>query len=180
MLKRNEESIAGHLFKGCRAPYDVLGQEQCTKIEIDRGKFFHLGPKVHCMKVLSEALFSNNSGGSPFDVTNTIFIDDSLDKSVCNENRNAIFLETWSHTKRKDNVLMGDLLPWLQRLHSLCLEGGFLEYVNENRIGLNPLDHDDYYLQKIMEGMRDSAKVMGSRFQLPGIGLVIERRRCRK
>ena len=132
------------------------------------------------MKVLSEALFSNNGGGSTFDVTNTILIDDSLDKSVCNENGNAIFLETWSHTKRRDNVLMDDLLPWLQRLHSSCPEGGFLEYVNKNRIGLNPLDRNDYYLQKIMEGMRDSAEVMGSRFQLPGIGLVIERHRRRK
>ena len=132
------------------------------------------------MKVLSEALFSNNGGGSTFDVTNTILIDDSPDKSVCNENGNAIFLETWNHTKRRDNVLMDDLLPWLQRLHSSCLEGGLLEYVNENRIGLNPLDCNDYYLQKIMEGMRDFAEVMGSRFQLPGIGLVIERCRCRK
>ena len=111
MLKHNAEPIAGHLFKGCRVPYDVLGQEQCTKIEIGRGKFFHLGPKVHCMKVLSEALFSHNGGGSTFDVTNTILIDDSPDKSVCNENGNAIFLETWSHTKRRDNVLIDDLLP---------------------------------------------------------------------
>ena len=75
------------------------------------------------MKVLSKALFSNNGGGSIFDVMNTILIDNSPDKSVCNENGNAIFLETWSHTKQRDNVLMDDLLPWLQRLHSSCPEG---------------------------------------------------------
>ena len=132
------------------------------------------------MKVLLEALFSNNGRGSSFDVTNTILIDDSPDKSVCNENGNAIFLETWSHTKRRDNVLMGNILPWLQGLHSSCPDDGLLEYVNDNRIGLNPLDRNDYYLQKIMEGMRDSAEVMGSRFQLPEIGLVIEKCRHRK
>ena len=175
MFKRNAEPIAGHLFGGCRAPYDVLGQEQCTRIEIARGKFFHWGPKVHLMKVLSEALFSNNGGGSPIDATNTLLIDDSLEKSVCNENGNAIFLETWSHTKQRDNVLMDDLLPWLQRLHSSCLDGGLQQYVEDNRIGLNPLDRHSYYLQRIMDAMKESAEVTGSRFELPGIGVVIEK-----
>ena len=78
MFKRNAESIAGHLFRGFRAPFDILGQEQCTKIEIaSLEKFFHWGPKVHCMKVLSEALFSNNGGGLPIDATNSLLIDDS-------------------------------------------------------------------------------------------------------
>ena len=49
---------------------------------------------MHCMKVLLEALFSNNGGGSPIDVMNTILIDDSPDKSVCNEN--AIFNYFWT------------------------------------------------------------------------------------
>ena len=94
MFKRNAEPIVGHLFGGCLAPYDVLGQEQCTRIEIARGKFFRWGPKVHLMKVLSEALFSNNGRGSPIDATNTLLIDNSPEKSVCNGNGNTIFLET--------------------------------------------------------------------------------------
>jgi len=180
MFKRNAEPIAGHLFSRCRAPYDILGQEQCTKIEVAPGNFFHHGHKVHCMKVLADALFSNGSGDNPFSAHNTLLIDDSPDKSICNENGNAIFLETWSHTKRRDDVLLTELLPWLRRLESSCLEGGLLQYVNENRIGANPLDRDDYSVRQILEGMTESAQVMGARFDLPGLGLVVERRRRRK
>ena len=135
---------------------------------------------MHLMKVLSEALFSNNDGGSPIDATNTLLIDDSPERSVCNENGNAIFLETWSHTKRKDNVVMGDLLPWLQWLHSSCPDGGFQQYEEDNRIGSNLLDRHSSYLQRIMDAMKESAEVTSSRFKLLGIGVVIEKRRHRK
>jgi NLI interacting factor-like phosphatase len=175
MFKRNAEPIAGHLFSGGKAPYDILGQEQCTKIEVAPGKFFHRGQKMHCMKNLSGTLLSDGSEEESFHAHNTLLIDDSPDKSICNFNGNAIFLDTWSHAKRRDDVLMGELLPWLKRLHSDCRNGELLQYVDGNRIGNKPLGRDDYQAKHIVEAMRVSMEVMGARFELPGIGLVIER-----
>ena len=93
-LKWNAEPIAGHLFRGSRQPYDILSQDQCTKIELSPGKFFNLGQKILYMKVLSQTLFTNPSGGTSFSPDNTLLIDDSPHKSICNENGNAIFLRT--------------------------------------------------------------------------------------
>ena len=62
MLKHNAEGIAGHLFNGCRPPYDILSQEQCTKIEVSQGKFFHLNVQLHCLKDLNDVLFHNPVG----------------------------------------------------------------------------------------------------------------------
>ena len=140
MFKRNAKPIARHLFNGCREPFDILGQEQCKKIELSPGKFFDYGLKMCCLKVLSETLFVENElGTSSLNADNTILIDDSPEKSVYNENGNAIFLETWSHERRRDNVLMGELLSWLCRLESNCEQGQLRQYVEENRIGMNPL-----------------------------------------
>ena len=181
MFKRNAESIARHLFNEYREPFDILGQEQCKKIELSPGKFFDCGLKMYCLKVLSKTLFDDNElGTSSFNVDNTILIDVSLKKSVCNENGNAIFLETWSHEKRRDDVLMGELLPWLRRLESNCKQGQLHQYVEENRIGMNSLSAGQYPLEDIINGMRESSRVMGSRFELPTIGLVIEKGRRRK
>jgi hypothetical protein len=180
MFKRNAEGIAGHLFSGCKPPYDILSQEECTKIEISPGKYLHHSNQMLCLKDLSEALFKNPSGGTSFSADNTILIDDSPSKSIFNENGNALFFETWSHSKRRDDVLMGELLPWLRRLDSNCEPGQLRQYVEENRIGLNPLGANDYRFKEIVEGLRLSAKVMGCRYELPGVGLVIEPPRRRK
>jgi NLI interacting factor-like phosphatase len=180
MFKRNAEPIARHLFSGGKAPFDILGQEQCTKIEVAPGKFFHRGQKMHCMKVLSDTLMSNCSEDESFYAHNTLLIDDSPDKSICNFNGNAIFLDPWNHAKRRDDVLVGELLPWLKRLHSNCPQGELLEYVDDNRLGNKPLGCDDHHAKQIIEGMRESMEVMGTRFELPGIGLVIERPPRRK
>ena len=75
---------------------------------------------------------------------------------------------------------MGMLLPWLRRLDANCPDKGLLQYVNDNRIGANPMSRNDFFLKEIMEGMREFAEVMGSQFELPGIGLTIEQRRRRK
>jgi hypothetical protein len=93
MLKRNAEPIAGHLFRGCRDPYDLLSQDEYSKIEFSPGKFFTIGMReMLCTKVLSEHLFTNISGNTSFTPDNTLLIDDSLAKGICNENGNAIFL----------------------------------------------------------------------------------------
>lgn len=180
MLKRNAESIAEHLFRSSRGPYDVLSQDHCKTIEYSPGKFIHLGHHVHYMKVLSETLFTNPGGDTSFTSDNTLLIDDSPHKSICNENGNAIFLDTWTHHNRTDDVLMGELLPWLRRLDSNCQPGQMQAYVEGNRIGLNALRAGDYNVDKLIDGMRESSKIMGSRYELPGIGVVIERGRTRQ
>ena len=180
MLKRNAKPIVDHLFHGCAHPYDILGQEQCTKIEISEGKYFHQGGKVHCMKVLSEALFTNYSGDDSFTANNTLLIDDSPSKSVCNENGNAIFLDTWSPINRRDDVLKGELLPWLRHLHLNCRNGELRDYVQKNRFGVNPFTARDLSMRQIEDAMRVSNKALGARYELPGIGLVIGRGRRRK
>ncbi len=53
-------------------------------------------------------------------------------------------------------------------------------YVEENRIGLNPLGVGDYKVDSLIDRMKESSKVMGSRYELPGIGIVIERGQRRK
>lgn len=172
MMKRNAEPIAGHLFRGCREPFDILSQDQCTMIEISPRKFFQHRQKALLMKVLSDTLFTNPSGGTSFSPDNTLLIDDSQHKSICNENGNAIFLRTWSPQDEGDDFLMGELLPWLSRLD--C-QGGYLQrYVEGNRIGLNPLRAGDDDVDRLLDGMLESSRRMGSRFKLPGMGIIIE------
>ena len=59
-------------------------------------------------------------------------------------------------------------------------KGQLHQYVEENRIGMNPLSTGQYPLEDIINGMRESSRVMGSRFELPAIGLVVEKGRRRK
>ena len=99
------------------------------------------------MKVLSQQLFHESS---PFTKENSLLIDDSRKKSVCNESGNAIFLKPWTHEDQNDNVLLGRLLPWLESLHNGCPTGQLREYVNANRIGLGPPTRDDDLVQKMM------------------------------
>jgi NLI interacting factor-like phosphatase len=180
MFKYNAEPIAGHIFSKSKAPFDILAQEQCKKIEMSKGRFHSRGDKYTLLKVLSEQLFCNPSEGKSFGLENTLLIDDSPEKSVCNERGNAIFLDTWSHGQRRDNFLLGNLLPWLRRLDADCPQGHLREYVEANRIGKSPLEASNYYLEDMVEGMRESAKNLLSRFELPGIDLVIEPGRRRK
>jgi len=98
-FKRYMEPIAKHLFCECKAPYNVLDQEHYTKIELTIGKSFHRGYKMYILKVLSKALFSNPSRGDLFGAHNILLIDNSPNKSICNDNANAIFFDTWSYAK---------------------------------------------------------------------------------
>ena len=86
---------------------------------------------------------------------------------------------TWNHGIRRDNVLLGDLLPWLRRVHSECPPGQLRSFVDANRIGHKLLSASDSTQKDMMRGMRMSANEVGFRYELPGIGLVIEPRRRR-
>ena len=177
MQKQTAELVAGHLFGGSKSPFDVLGQDSCKKIETSRGKFLadiHNTRKQIFLKVLSEQLFSNNTRSTSFNVDNTLLIDDSPEKSVCNENGNAVFLDPWNHGKSQDDFLREELAPWLRLLHNHCLPGSLRDYVESNRIGAFPLCASDSYMKHILKGMRESAANVGARYELPGLHLVIE------
>ena len=123
------------------------------------------------MKVLLEQLFHESS---PFTKENTLLIDDSREKSVCNEFGNAIFLKPWTHEDQNDNVLLGRLLPWLKSLHNGCPAEQLWEYVNANRIGLGPPTRDDDLVQQMMAVMRECAKERGARYEIPWLNVVVE------
>ena len=63
------------------------------KIENSRGKYLKVigGSKEIFLKKLSEVLFI---GSTHLDKENTILIDDSLKKCVCNDSGNCLFLKT--------------------------------------------------------------------------------------
>jgi hypothetical protein len=68
------------------------------------------GSKEIFMKNLSEALFI---GSIHLDEENTILIDDSPEKCVCNDSGNYLFLETWTPLDVANDFLFRTLAPWL-------------------------------------------------------------------
>jgi len=174
MFKRNADVVVDYLFRDSPLPYAVLGQDRCKLIPLPNGKYYHHGYRTLYMKVLSEGLFSSSNERGVINAQNTLLVDDSPRKSICNESGNAIFLDTWSHETRRDNVLMTELLPWLRRLHSNCPDGSLQQYVNEHRIGMKPLDGRHSWAVEIVNAMRISADALGVRYELPALNLVIE------
>lgn len=178
MLKSNAEPIAAHIFSQCRPPHAVMCQTECKMIEVSRGNFFCMGPKVVFLKVLSDTLFGNPGERSSFNADNTLLIDDSPEKSICNEKGNALVLDTWTHEMRRNDTLMGELLPWLRGLTSDCQPGHLRDYVQANRIGSRPLLAGDHRFELLVGAMRQSAQNVGARFDVPAENLVIGR--CRR
>ena len=129
------------------------------------------------MKVLSEQLFHESS---PFTKENTLLIDDSQEKSVCNESRNAIFPKPWMQEDQNDNVLLGRLLPWLESLHNGCPAGQLQQYVNANCNGLGLPTRDDNLVQEMMAVMRECARERSAQYEIPWLNVVVERRPCRR
>jgi hypothetical protein len=66
------------------------------------------GSKEIFLKVLLEKLFI---GSTRMDSQNTILIDDSPEKCVCNDSKNCLFLETWNPLDASDNFLLHSLAP---------------------------------------------------------------------
>ena len=79
---------------------------------------------------MPQLLFKGSTTFSPFTNDNTILIDDSLEKSVCNESGNAIFLKSWSRNEPESNYLLDTLAPWLSCLNTQCMPGFLWEYVD--------------------------------------------------
>ena len=119
------ELITRFLFHDLPSPYAILGQNECTNIEIKDGIFvFSFNEnKLIFLKIMPQELFRGSATFSLFTNDNTILIDDSPKKSVCNESGNAIFLESWSRNEPESNYLLDTLAPWLTRLNTQCMPG---------------------------------------------------------
>jgi hypothetical protein len=93
MKRSTIEEIVPHLFHGLPQPFEVLGQDSCRKINNFGGKYLKVigGSKEIFLKNLSEALFT---GSTQLDKENTILIDDSTEKYVCNDRGKCLFLES--------------------------------------------------------------------------------------
>ena len=171
MKRSTVELIARFLFHDLPSAYAILGQNECTNIEIGDGQFvFNFNEnKLIFLKIMLQQLLRGSATFSPFTNDNTILIDDSPKKSVYNESGNAIFLELWSRNEPESNYLLDTLVPWLSCLNTQCMLGFLQEYVDQNRIGCPPLTADDPLLLHMMRGMVLSAKNVGVHYNVVGV-----------
>jgi len=86
------KEVADFLLTRNKAPFEVHNQEHYRKIEMSQRQFLHRGSKLVFLKVLSEQVFSLDGGGTSFTTDNTLLIDDSPKKSLCNEKGNTLSL----------------------------------------------------------------------------------------
>ena len=79
MKRSTVELIARFLFHHLPSPYAILGQNECTNIEIGDGQFvFSFNEnKLIFLKIMPQQLFRGSATFSPFTNDNTILIDDS-------------------------------------------------------------------------------------------------------
>ena len=171
MKRSTVELIARFHFHDLPSPYAILGQNECTNIEIGDGQFvFSFNEnKLIFLKIMLHQLFRGFATFSPFTNDNTILIDDSPEKSVCNESGNAIFLELWSRNEPESNYLLDTLALWLSCLNTQCMLGFLREYVDQNRIECPPLAADDPLLFHMMWGMALSAKNVEVHYNVVGV-----------
>ena len=165
------ELIICYLFHDLPPPFGILGQNQCTNIEIGDGQFVLSvnKNKLIFMKIFPQQLFSTAIASSPFSNENTILINDSLEKSIYNETGNVIFLESWSRHLVENNFLLGTLAPWLSCLNMYCMLGKLRQYVDQNQIGSSPLATDDPLLLHLMQGMALSTKNVKIHYNVLGV-----------
>lgn len=171
MKKSTVMEISKFLFSGISPPDLVLGQESCGKIETSPGKFLmdrNNPMKTVFLKTLSSSLFNRRDSSVAYNADNTLLIDDSPEKSVCNHKGNAIFLRSWRRDAVDDGFLVDDLLPWLHRLHSDCSVGMLQNFVSTCRIGVRPLSRDSSLMKYLLEGMELSARNVGSVYDTQG------------
>jgi hypothetical protein len=110
------EKIVQCLFYNLALPFDILGHDSCRRIETSRGKYLTVigGSKEIFLKVFLKKLFI---GSTRMDSQNTILIDDSPEKYICNDSGNCLFLETWNPLDASDDFLLRSLAPWLLNVH---------------------------------------------------------------
>ena len=171
MKRTTVSSVANYLFHGLPPPFVILGQDHCQTIDVGEGKCVlkRNDRKLIFLKIMPNQLFNSPAESWPFMNDNTLLIDDSPEKSVCNKSGNAIFMESWSRQWLDFNLLMDTLAPWLISLSSNCKPGKFRKYVDENRISVPPMSANDPLLLHLMQGMAMSAKNVGVHYNFIGI-----------
>ena len=132
MKRSTVELIVRFFFHDLPFPYAILDQNESTNIEIGDGQFvFSFNEnKLIFLKIMLQQLFRDSTTFSPFTNDNTILIDDSPKKSVCNKSGNAIFLEAWSWNELESKYLLDTLAHWLTCLNTHCMPGFLGKYVN--------------------------------------------------
>ena len=173
MKKSIVQKIVKYLFRSLPLPFDILGQDSSRKIETSRGKYITVigGSKEIFPKNLSQALFV---GSTLLDQENTMLIDDSPEKCVCNDRGNCLFLNTWSRIDSADDFFMYMLAPWLLQLHDNCSRRQLRDYVNSNWIGVPPLATNSKELLYIAKGMALLWKNVRAKYEILGVpGFVI-------
>ena len=132
MKRTTIELIARFLFHDLPSLYAILGQNECTNIEIGNGQLvFNVNEnKLIFLKIILQQLFRGSATFLPFTNDNTILIDDSPNKSVYNERGNVTFLELWSRNEPESNYLLDTLAPWLSLLNMHCMSGLLQKYIN--------------------------------------------------
>jgi hypothetical protein len=156
MMQSTASQVVDYLFHRNVKPVAVYGQESCNTIQVNNGEELNYpnSDKSIFLKTMSSHLFLGDA--SRYKENNTILIDDSPEKSILNNTGNVVFLKSWKHTVKNcssDNYLCTELAPWLERLHREG-QGEVAEFVNKNRLGVNPLVHGDTLYELVMDGLK--------------------------
>jgi hypothetical protein len=156
MMQSTASQVVDYLFHRNVKPVAVYGQESCDTIQVNNGEELKYpnSDKSIFLKTMSSHLFPGDA--SRYKENNTILIDDSPEKSILNNIGNAVFLKSWKHTVKNcssDNYLCAELAPWLERLHREG-QGDVAQFVNKNRLGVNPLVPGDTLYELVMDGLK--------------------------
>jgi hypothetical protein len=111
------------------------------------------------LKTLNTQLFLSDS--SKYKKNNILLIDDSIEKNILNDIGNVVFLKSWKHTIKNSLTyayLSREPGPWLEKLYKRG-EGQVPEYVNENRLHVNPLVLGDTLYDYVMDGVKTVVKL---------------------
>jgi hypothetical protein len=159
------QSIAGevvkYLFHKNVQPVAVFGQESCDTIQVKEGEElkYPKSDKSIFLKIMSAHLFLGEA--SRYNKNNTILIGDSPEKRILNDAGNVVFVKSWKHTVKNstsDAYLTTDIGPWLERLHKEGY-GEIPTFVNNNRLGVNPLVPDNVLYDLVMDELRPKQTV---------------------
>jgi hypothetical protein len=155
-MQSTASQAVDYLFHRNVKPVAVYRQESSDTIQVNNGEElkYHKSNKSIFLKTMSSHLFLGDA--SRYKENNTILIDDSPEKSILNNTGNVVFLKSWKHTVKNcssDNYLYTELAQWLERLH-IEGQGEVAQFVNNNRLGVNPLVPGDTLYDLVMDGLK--------------------------
>ena len=166
-MKRSivEERIY-YLFCSLPPPFEIFEHGNCKKIETSQEKYLISGLKEIFLKTLFQALFI---GSIHLDNENTILIDDSPKKYVCNDSGNCPLFQTWSLLVASDDFFLCTLAPWLFQLHNEYSCGHLKNFVNRNWKGIHLLATNSEVFLHVANGMALSFKNVHPKYEILGV-----------